>query len=74
MDSKFLYYYIWVRPDLHNLVVSVCAKFEGCAAKTVGEVGFLPKAHFFAVAVLPIPRSRLPELRYRLEIQNGRSH
>ena len=26
--------------DLHNLVVSVCAKFEGCAAKTVG-VGFL---------------------------------
>ena len=29
---------------------------------------------FFASAVLPIPRSRLPELRYRLEIQNGRSH
>ena len=27
--------------DLHNWVVSVCAKFEGCAAKTVGGVGLL---------------------------------
>ena len=32
--------------DVHNLVVSVCAKFEGCAAKTVGGVGFLTKAYF----------------------------
>ena len=48
-----------------NLVVSVCAKLEGYAAKTVGGVGFLAKA-FFAVAVLSIPRS--------LEIQNGGSH
>ena len=59
---------------LCNLFLSVCAKFERCAAKTVGGVGFLAKAYFFAVAVLPIPRLRLPELRYRLEIHNGRSH
>ena len=32
------------------------------------------EALFFPTAVLPIPRSRLPELRYRPEIQNGRSH
>ena len=31
---------------LSNLVVSVCAKFEECAAKTVGGVGFLMKAYF----------------------------
>ena len=54
--------------------MSVCAEFEECAANTVGGVGFLVKAYFLASAVLPIPRSRLPELRYRLEIQNGRSH
>ena len=29
-----------------NLVLSVCAKFEECAAKTVGGVGFLMKAYF----------------------------
>ena len=29
---------------------------------------------FFASAVLTIPRSRYPELRYRLEIQNGKSY
>ena len=31
---------------LCNLVVSVCAKFEECAAKTVRGVGFLTKAYF----------------------------
>ena len=35
-NSKFR-----ILEDLCNLVASVCAKFEGCAAKTVGEVGFL---------------------------------
>ena len=53
---------------LCNLVVSVCAKIEECAARTVGRVGF------FYSARLPILRSLLPELRYRLEIQNGTSH
>ena len=38
--------------DLCNLVVGVCAKFEGCAANTVGEVeffkvtGFSKKKHY----------------------------
>ena len=32
--------------DLFNLVVSVCAKFEGVPAKTIGGVGFLVKAYF----------------------------
>ena len=49
-----------------NLVVSVCAKFEECATKTVGGVGF--SGLFFASEVLLIPRSRLPQLSYRLEI------
>ena len=37
---------IWLLEDLCNIVVSVCAKFEECAAKTVGGVGFLMKAYF----------------------------
>ena len=59
---------------LCNLVVSFCAKFVGCATKTVGEVGFLVKAYFFAITVLVNPCSRLPEFWYWLEIRNGRSH
>ena len=35
-----------ISEDLHNLVVSICAKFEGLSAKTVGEVGFLRVAGF----------------------------
>ena len=31
---------IRLQEDLYNLVFSFCAKFEGCAAKTVGGVGF----------------------------------
>ena len=31
---------------LSYLVASVCAKFEECAAKTVGGVGFLRKVYF----------------------------
>ena len=34
--------------DLCNLVVSVCAKFEGCAVKTVGGVWLLRVTGFFA--------------------------
>ena len=34
---------IRLQDALHNLVVSVCAKFEGSAAKTVTRVGFLAK-------------------------------
>ena len=51
---------------LSNLVVSVCANFEECAEKPVGGVGFLMKTYFSLRFC-----SRLPELRYRLEIQNG---
>ena len=46
--------------DLCNLVVSVCAKFEGCAAKTVGGVGFLRVTGFSKKALLPNFASRLP--------------
>ena len=37
---------------LCNLVVSICAKFEGCAAKIVGEVGFLRVTGFSKKALL----------------------
>ena len=43
-----------------NLVVSVCAKFEECAAKTVGGVGFLRVTGFSKKALLPNFASRLP--------------
>ena len=33
--------------DLSNLVVSIPAKFEGCAAKIVGGVGFFSVTGFF---------------------------
>ena len=41
--------------DLHNLVVSIRGKFEGCAAKTVGGVAFLrvtglSKKHFCQIS------------------------
>ena len=36
---------------LRKLVVSICANFEECAAKTVGGVGFLMKAGFLLRSV-----------------------
>ena len=38
--------------------MSVCAKFEGCAAKTVGEVGFLRVRDFLNKEKLPNFASR----------------
>ena len=55
--------------------MSVYAKSEERAAKTVGGVGFLvTEGLFFASAELLISRSGLAELRYRLKIQNEMSH
>ena len=44
---------------LCDLVVSVCAKFEGCAAKTVKEVRFFRVTGFSKIALLPNFASRL---------------
>ena len=45
---------------LCNSVASVCAKFEGCAAKTVGGVGFLrvtgfSKKHYCQISLHGCP-------------------
>ena len=40
--------------------MSVCGKFEGCAAKTVGGVGFLRVTVFLKKALLPNFTSQLP--------------
>ena len=53
--------------DLYNLVVSVCAKFEGCNAKSVGGVGFLRVTSFSKKALLPKFASQLPVWWYRLQ-------
>ena len=47
--------------------MTVCAKFEGCAAKTVGGVGFLRVTGFSKKALLPNFASRLPVWWYRLQ-------
>ena len=43
-----------------SLVVSVCAKFGGCAAKTEEEVGFLRGPGFSKKSLLPNFASQLP--------------
>ena len=53
--------------DLCNSVVSICAKFEGCAAKPVERVGFLRVTVFFKKVLLLNFASRLPVLVYRLQ-------
>ena len=45
---------------LCNLVLSVCAKYDGSDAKTVGGVAFLRVADFSKIALLPNFASRLP--------------
>ena len=47
--------------------MSVCAKFEGCAAKTVGVVGVLRVTGFSKKALLPNFVSGLPVWWYRLQ-------
>ena len=47
--------------------MSVCAKFEGCAAKTVGGVGFWRVTGFSKKAVLADFASRVPIKWYRLQ-------
>ena len=46
--------------DLCNLVVSVCAKLEGYAAKTLGGSRIFKDNGFFKKALLPNFVSRLP--------------
>ena len=58
---------IWLLEALCNLVVSVCAKFEGFAAKTVGGVGFLRVVGFSKKAPLSNFASWLPVRVYRLQ-------
>ena len=45
---------------LFNLVVSICAKFGGCAAKTEEGVGFLRVPGFSKKSLLPNFASQLP--------------
>ena len=47
--------------------MSVCAKVEGCAAKTVRGVGFLGVMSISKKALLPNFASRLPVWWYRLQ-------
>ena len=42
--------------------MSVCAKFEGCAAKTIGEVGFLRVTVFFKKSTIAKFRLTVPSL------------
>ena len=51
---------IWLLEDLRNLVGNARAKFEGCAAKTVGGVGFLRVTRFSRKLLLPNFASQLP--------------
>ena len=41
--------------------MSVCAKFEGCAAKTVGGIGFLKVTGFLKKTLLPILASGIKD-------------
>ena len=47
--------------------MSACAKFEGCAVKTVGGLGFLSVTDFSKKALFPNFASGLPVWWYRLK-------
>ena len=56
-----------ITADLCNLAVCVFAKFEGCAAKTLGGVGIFKEAIFFKKKALsPNFASRLPVGQFKL--------